>query len=286
MGAADLVPGVSGGTVAFVCGIYDRLINGIKSFDLTTLRLVLRGRFKEVFDRVPVPFFIALGLGLLTAIFSLSHALSGLFKSHPVQLWSFFFGLVFGSILLLARETWRWRLTDWAAFIIAAVATWWLVGLEAIQTPADPALPLLRRRHRHLRDDPARHLRFLPARDHGQVSPGLGSGESSRLRRPGHLHQRHCRRHPLVRARRQLAAAHLAPCDPRGPDRHHAGALRTVWPWKEVVSTRLNSKGEVVPLVQHNVLPATAADLGMALLLACSAPWSWSESVPARLLGQ
>jgi putative membrane protein len=47
-----------------------------------------------------------------------------------------------------------------------------------------------------------------------------------------------------------------------------AGALRTVWPWKEVVSTRLNSKGEVVPLVQHNVLPATAADLGVALLLA------------------
>jgi hypothetical protein len=98
MGAADLVPGVSGGTVAFVCGIYDRLINGIKSFDLTTLRLLLGGRFKEVFDRVPVPFFVALGLGLMTAIFSLSHALSGLFATHPVQLWSFFFGLVFHFI--------------------------------------------------------------------------------------------------------------------------------------------------------------------------------------------
>jgi putative membrane protein len=268
MGAADLVPGVSGGTVAFVCGIYDRLINGIKSFDLTTLRLVLRGRFKEVFDRVPVPFFIALGLGLLTAIFSLSHALSGLFKSHPVQLWSFFFGLVFGSILLLARETWRWRLTDWAAFIIAAVATWWLVGLEAIQTPPTPlylffagaiaicAMILPGISGSYLLVIMGKYHQVLEAvnhRDFGALAifiSGIAVGILSFVRVVSWL----------LRTWRHVTLVALTGI--------MAGALRTVWPWKEVVSTRLNSKGEVVPLVQHNVLPATAADLGMALLLA------------------
>src|SRR5690606_2414243 len=138
MGAADLVPGVSGGTVAFVCGIYDRLINGIKACDLTCLRLLLRGRLREVWARVPMVFLVTLGVGLLTAILSLSHVLSALFRSHPVQLWSFFFGLILGSIVLLVRETRPWRPRDVAAFLLAAGGTFWLVGLGALQTPANP----------------------------------------------------------------------------------------------------------------------------------------------------
>ena len=79
MGAADLVPGVSGGTIAFISGIYERLLNSIKSFDLNMLKLLLRGQFRDVWDRIPVAFFVALGLGLATAILSLSHVLSGFF---------------------------------------------------------------------------------------------------------------------------------------------------------------------------------------------------------------
>ena len=136
MGSADVVPGVSGGTIAFICGIYERLLNGIKAFDLTTLRLVLRGDFKGAWQRVPVPFFVALGAGLLTAIFTMARALEHLLVTHPALLWSFFFGLVLGSILLLARETWKWRAVDFVLFLAFALGTWWLVGLEATQTPA------------------------------------------------------------------------------------------------------------------------------------------------------
>jgi putative membrane protein len=138
MGCADVVPGVSGGTIAFICGIYDRLLEGIKSFDLTTLKLALRLDFKGVLARVPVLFFVFLGSGLLLAVATLARVLSYLMRTHPDALWSFFFGLVLGSIFLLGRQTWPWRALDWIIFCAFAIATFWLVGLEATQTPPVP----------------------------------------------------------------------------------------------------------------------------------------------------
>ena len=136
MGIADLIPGVSGGTIAFISGIYDRLINGLKTFDVATLRLVLRGRLGEAWHRVPVFFFIPLGLGMATAILSLSHLLGALFDSHPEQLWSLFFGLIVGSIALLYRETRPWQRRGTVTFTLAAIATFLVVGIPATQTPA------------------------------------------------------------------------------------------------------------------------------------------------------
>ncbi|HRI82726.1 MAG TPA: DUF368 domain-containing protein [Opitutaceae bacterium] len=268
MGAADLVPGVSGGTIAFVSGIYDRLINGIKSFDLAALRLLLRGRFKELFRQIPVPFFIALGLGLLTAIFSLSRVLSGLIQHHPVKLWAFFFGLVLGSILLLARETWRWRAADWTAFLVAAVATYWLVGLEAIQTPPSPlflflagaiaicAMILPGISGSYLLVIMGKYQQVLEAVNHRDFAAlavfiaGIAVGILSFVRLVSWL----------LRTWRHVTLVALTGI--------MAGALRTIWPWKEVVSTRLNSKGELVPLVQVNVLPPENAGVILAVLLA------------------
>lgn len=268
MGAADLVPGVSGGTIAFVSGIYDRLINGIKSFDLASLRLLFGGRFKELWARIPVPFFIALGLGLLTAIFSLSRILSGLFQTHPVQLWSFFFGLILGSILLLALETWRWRTADWIAFIVAALATYWLVGLPGIQTPPTPlylffagaiaicAMILPGISGSYLLVIMGKYQQVLEAVSHRDITAlaifisGIVVGILSFVRLVSWLLRRW--RHVTLVALTGIMA----------------GALRTVWPWKEVLTTRLNSKGEEVPLLQINVLPESGDGIGLALLLA------------------
>ncbi len=267
MGAADLVPGVSGGTIAFVSGIYDRLINGIKSFDLAALRLLFGGRFKELWARIPVPFFIALGLGLLTAIFSLSRVLTGLFQSHPIQLWSFFFGLILGSILLLTRETWRWRTADWIAFIVAALATYWLVSLPAIQTPPTPlylffagaiaicAMILPGISGSYLLVIMGKYQQVLEAVSHRDITAlaifisGIVVGILSFVRLVSWLLRRW--RHVTLVALTGVMA----------------GALRTVWPWKEVVTTRLNSKGEEVPLLQINILPDTGDGVGLALLL-------------------
>ncbi|MEO0509758.1 MAG: DUF368 domain-containing protein [Verrucomicrobiota bacterium] len=138
MGVADLIPGVSGGTIAFISGIYDKLINGIKSFDLTSLQLALKLDYRKLLQRIPLLFFIPLGLGLVTAILSLSHLLESLFNTHPEKLWSFFFGLILGSIFLLYRETRPWAIRDSLIFALAAILTFWLVGLPATQTPASP----------------------------------------------------------------------------------------------------------------------------------------------------
>ncbi|MFH1498225.1 MAG: DUF368 domain-containing protein [Verrucomicrobiota bacterium] len=267
MGVADLIPGVSGGTVAFVCGIYDRLIEAIKCFDVSLLRQVLGGRFKEAWARVPVVFLVSLGAGLLTAIFTLSKVLAALFKSHPVELWSFFFGLILGSIVLLTVETWKWRPKDAVAFVVATIATYWLVGLDAVQTPATPlylfvagfiaisAMILPGISGSYLLVIMGKYQQVLDAVNSRDIASlaifvaGIVAGILSLVRIVSWL----------LRKWRQTTLVALTGI--------MAGALRTVWPWKEVLTTRLNSHGEVVPVTQRNILPADPREIAVALVL-------------------
>jgi len=108
MGAADIVPGVSGGTVAFITGIYDTLLNSIRSFDLKCLQMVLRGQFSEAWSHVNGSFLTALLLGIATSILTLARVVSWLLQDYPVPLWAFFFGLVLASALVLLRQIKRW----------------------------------------------------------------------------------------------------------------------------------------------------------------------------------
>lgn len=256
MGAADLVPGVSGGTIAFISGIYERLINSIKAFDLNMLKLLFRGQFREVWKLIPFAFFIPLGLGIITAILSLSHTLSSLFVTHPVELWSFFFGLVLGSIVLLIKETWSWRVVDYVAFALAALATYWLVGMQTFHTPENPfflflagaiaicAMILPGISGSYLLVIMGKYQEVLTAvNDRNFVSlaifiVGIAVGILTFVRVVSWL---------LKRAR------HITLITLTGI---MAGALRTVWPWKEVLTTRINSKGVEVPLSQINIMPA------------------------------
>ena len=268
MGCADVVPGVSGGTIAFICGIYDRLLEGIKSFDLTTLRLVLKLDLKTVWKRVPVLFFVFLGTGLLSAVFTLARLLSHLMQTHPAELWAFFFGLVLGSIVLLARQTWRWRLADGALFLGFALATYWLVGLEATQTPstlpfvfmagaiAICAMILPGISGSYLLVILGKYQEILDAvnrRDFLTLAvfcAGIATGILSFVRVVSWLLRTY--RHATLIALTGIMA----------------GALRTVWPWKHTVATRLNSEGLEVPVTQVNVLPPDNLQLLLALGLA------------------
>lgn len=129
MGTADLVPGVSGGTMAFILGIYEELLDGIKSFNLTTLRLALAARLREALDLIPWRFLLALGLGILTAIFSLSSLLSYLLENEREYLYAFFFGLILASIIAVSMQISRWNLTTIIPLIIGAVLAYLLSGL-------------------------------------------------------------------------------------------------------------------------------------------------------------
>jgi putative membrane protein len=110
MGAADIVPGVSGGTVAFITGIYERLLGAIRSFDLAALRLLMKGEFGAVWSYVDGSFLLSLMLGIATSIFSLARIVVYLLAQYPEPLWALFFGLILASALVLSArvEAWNW----------------------------------------------------------------------------------------------------------------------------------------------------------------------------------
>ncbi|MFT5633018.1 MAG: putative membrane protein [Rubritalea sp.] len=108
MGAANVIPGVSGGTIAFVTGIYERLINSIKSFDSTALKLLLGRKFTELFKHTDAGFLTALMLGVVVALLTLARALKYGFEHHPVLVSALFFGLIAASIWSVFKMVKHW----------------------------------------------------------------------------------------------------------------------------------------------------------------------------------
>lgn len=111
MGAADIVPGVSGGTVAFITGIYDTLVDSIRAVDLEFLKRLLRRDLAGAWQHVNGGFLLALLAGIATSIFTLAQLVSWLLENHPVPLWAFFFGLILASAIVLLRQVEQWRAT-------------------------------------------------------------------------------------------------------------------------------------------------------------------------------
>lgn len=126
MGAADIVPGVSGGTIAFITGIYDTLLDSIRSFDIQCLKLVLRGDIKGAWTHVNGSFLSVLLLGVATSILTLARLVSWLLEDYPVPLWAFFFGLVLASALILLRQIERWTPLRIVCLICGAVTALWI----------------------------------------------------------------------------------------------------------------------------------------------------------------
>ena len=120
MGAADIVPGVSGGTMAFITGIYDRLLASIRSFDLACLRLLASGDIRGAWKHVDGGFLLALVLGIATSVISLARGISWILAHHPVPLWAFFFGLILASALVLLREVPHWTVPRVACLLLGA----------------------------------------------------------------------------------------------------------------------------------------------------------------------
>ena len=141
MGAADTVPGVSGGTMAFILGVYEDLVFGIRSFDPQALALAIKGRFRELLDHVPWRFLLTLGSGILLAIFTLSSLLSHLLEHHPGFVFSFFAGLILASILSIGAEI-EWSPSKAAMLALSAGAAFWIVGLNPQQSASHDPLTL------------------------------------------------------------------------------------------------------------------------------------------------
>ena len=98
MGAANVIPGVSGGTIALITGIFERLINSIKSFDLIAIQLMLKLKIRDFIKHTDLLFLIAVLSGALVSVFSLAKLLEFLLGNYPIYIWAFFFGLIFNKI--------------------------------------------------------------------------------------------------------------------------------------------------------------------------------------------
>jgi len=118
MGAANVIPGVSGGTIAFITGIYERLINGIKSFGPKALKLLLKGKFKEFAKHTDLLFLISISIGAVVSILLLATFLEKAFKDHPKPTWAFFFGLIIASIWGIGKMVKKWGVVTVVALLI------------------------------------------------------------------------------------------------------------------------------------------------------------------------
>jgi putative membrane protein len=131
MGAADVVPGVSGGTIAFISGIYEELITSINNINLSLIPILKKEGIKAVWNKVNGNFLVALFLGIFISVLSLAKFLSWLLENEPILLWSFFFGLVVASIFLVGKEIKRWTIGSVVVLILGAVLAFFITELPA-----------------------------------------------------------------------------------------------------------------------------------------------------------
>jgi len=121
MGTANVIPGVSGGTIAFITGIYERLIYALKSFNTTAIGFLLKGKFKNFVQYTDLGFLSTLGAGVAVSILSLAKLFDYLFATYPVLLWAFFFGLILASVYYVGKQVTKWSATAIVALIIGTI---------------------------------------------------------------------------------------------------------------------------------------------------------------------
>jgi putative membrane protein len=133
MGAADIVPGVSGGTIAFITGIYDRLLAAINSVKFSVLKTLKTDGIAAAWKSIDATFLVVLLGGMLTSIILLSKPIKYALEHHPVLLWSFFFGLVLASIWLVGKQVKQYNAGTITLFLLGSALAFWITTLETLQ---------------------------------------------------------------------------------------------------------------------------------------------------------
>ncbi|ARU57665.1 membrane protein [Oleiphilus messinensis] len=255
MGAADIVPGVSGGTIAFITGIYQELIDTLSGVHPRLLVEWRNNGFLAFWQALNGNFLICLFSGILLSVFSLAKLISYLLVAHPQLVWSFFFGLIIASVWHVGRQVQRWSPMVIVTFLLGAAIAYmittvtpgavepttlnvFLAGMVAISAMILPGISgsfilLLLGLYQAI-------LSAVKSLDFVTIGV-FGAGCVCGLLAMSHLLSWAFRRFP------ELVLSLL--CG------FMVGALNKVWPWKHTVSFRTNSHGEQVPLEQINVMP-------------------------------
>jgi len=261
MGGADVVPGVSGGTIAFITGIYQELIDSIKSINFNTLKLLFNGEFKVFWKSVNGNFLMVLFSGIAISLKSLASLMTYLMEAYPIQLWSFFLGLILISSIVVLRQINKGSFGVVIAGIIGLIVSYFITSLSPAQT-SDSYLMIF------LSGAIAICAMILPGISGAFILLILGkyqlvvgalgnfeldiiivfilgalTGILSFVRVISWLlHKYH-----------NLAVALLAG--------FMLGSVNKIWPWKQVIEYRLNRHGEQVPFIEENILPTQYFDI-------------------------
>lgn len=127
MGASDVIPGVSGGTIAFITGIYERLINAIKNVNLQAIKLFFTGKFKNFWQYIDGTFLVCLLTGIATSFLSFAKLLTYLLEHQPILIWSFFFGLIIASTIFIGKTV-KWNVKTVIPFLIFALLSFFITS--------------------------------------------------------------------------------------------------------------------------------------------------------------
>jgi len=134
MGAADVVPGVSGGTIAFISGIYEELLSSISNINLSLLTTLKSDGFKAAWKQLNGNFLLSLFVGILISILSLAKVIKWLLENEPILLWSFFFGLVLASIIYIAKQITNWNAVSFIVLFLGAGLAYYITTLNPLVT--------------------------------------------------------------------------------------------------------------------------------------------------------
>ena len=134
MGAADVVPGVSGGTIAFISGIYEELLNSISSFKFSLINVLNNEGIKVVWKKINGSFLLALFIGICFSVLSLAKLIENLLENHPILIWSIFFGLVLASIIYIAKQIKLWNIKCYLYLIFGLIFAYYITTLNPVIT--------------------------------------------------------------------------------------------------------------------------------------------------------
>lgn len=135
MGAADVIPGVSGGTIAFMTGIYEELVGSINSINGTAVKLLFKGKFRDFWKHINGNFLISVVAGILISIMSLAKLMTYLLNYEPIPTWAFFFGLIVASSVFMLRDIKGWKGKDFVMLVLGIILGVVVCTLSPTQTP-------------------------------------------------------------------------------------------------------------------------------------------------------
>ena len=255
MGAADVVPGVSGGSIALITGIYEKLLDSIRAIDLDAFHLLRTGKIKALWVKINGTFLFSLLLGILTSILLLANVITYLLYTYPIPVWSFFIGLIIISALLILRDVKRWNIAALLALPIGIGIAYLITGMTPVSSAnnllivfgagmvaicamilpgiSGSFLLLVMGKYEYI-------LNALVERDVATLAVfamGCVVGILAASRAISWLLKHY---HAITIS---LLSGFML------------GSINKLWPWKKVLSYRVSSSGEQEPFLTENILP-------------------------------